>query len=302
VQVTHPAEINMTKYKQVAITKINGTLGGPFAAELKERLVESGRFALVDRARLDQIMRELKLSNDDLLAQTEKAAKLGNLLPATAIITGRTDGKYDEKITHINGTCYRDSNDKKGYPCRTYTRTGIYSTSGSIDVIDVSTSQILKSRQLGNRCENSSSATEAQPETIDSDALASTCINQNVTRFMKAISPWIETVQAPFRKDGELPDLESGVNKAKVGDMQGAADTFEAAAKSAERNPRVKPRTIAMAYWNLGLAYQYSDQFDKAITAFRKSCVLDPSDECMQEIKNCEKLRQEKRKLEEHNR
>jgi len=300
VQVTHPAEINMAKYKQVAITKIRN-LGEPFAADLKDRLVESGRFTLVDRARLDQIMRELKLSNDDLVAQSKKAAKLGNLLPATAIITGRTDGKYDEKVTYSNGTCYRDKNDKKGYPCRTYTRTGIYSTSGSIDVIDVSTSQILKSRQLGNRCENSNSATGGEPETIDKDALASTCINQNVTKFMKAISPWTETVQAPFRKDGELPELESGVNKAKIGDMQGAADTFAAAAKSAEMNPKVKPKTIAMAYWNMGLAYQYSDQFDKAITAFKKSCVLDPSDECTQEIKNCEKLRQEKRKLDEHN-
>jgi tetratricopeptide (TPR) repeat protein len=301
VQVTHPAEINMASYKQVAISRIDGTLGNAFEDDLKGRLVESGRFTLVDRARLDQIMRELNLSNNDLLAQSGKAAKLGKLLPATAIITGRTNGKYEEKMTYEDATCYRDSKDKKGYLCKTYTRTGTYLTDGSIDVIDVATAQILKSRSLGNRCENKISATEANPDIIDRNALASTCSHQNVTKFMKAISPWTEMVQAPFQKDGDLPSLEAGVNLAKIGDMQGAAGTFQAAAKSAEMNPKVSPKTIAKAYFNLGLANQYSDQYDKAMEAFKKSYTLDPSDATAKEIKNCEKLQGEKRKSDEHN-
>jgi tetratricopeptide (TPR) repeat protein len=301
VSVTHPAEINMTKYKQVAITRIDGNLGDSFEADLKNRLVESGRFTLVDRARLDQIMRELRLSNDDLLAQSNKAAKLGSLLPATAIITGRTNGQYKENVTYSDGTCYRDKNDKRGYPCRTYERKGTFETGGSIDVIDVATAQILKSKAQGNRCEASTSATGGHPENIDRSALAGTCLDKNVTKFMKAISPWTEIVQAPFQTDGDLPNLESGVNMAKIGDMQGAAETFQAAAKSAEMNPKVSPKTIAKAYWNMGLAYQYSHQFDKAMEAFKKSYTLDPTDACMKEIKHCEKLRQEAKKLAEHN-
>jgi tetratricopeptide (TPR) repeat protein len=118
---------------------------------------------------------------------------------------------------------------------------------------------------------------------------------------MKAITPWTEMVQAPFQTDGDLPSLEAGVNLAKIGDMQGAAETFQAAAKSAEMNPKVSPNTIAKAYSNLGLAYQYSDQYDKAMEAFKKSYTLDPSDATAKEIKNCENLRREKRKLDEHN-
>ncbi len=300
VQVTHPAEINMSKYKQVAISRIDGNLGNAFSDDLKGRLIESGRFTLVDRARLDQIMHELKLSSSDLV-QSDKAAKLGNLLPATAIISGRTDGKYEEKMTHFDGTCYRDKNDKRGYTCRTYTRTGTFLTGGSIDVIDVSTAQILKSKPLGNRCEDSNSETGGTPEGIDRNALAAKCNDQNVTKFMKAISPWKENVQAPFKKDGDLPILEVGVNQAKIGDMQAAAETFQGAAKSAEMNPKISPKTIAMAYWNLGLAYQYSDDFDKGIAAFKKSCVLDPSDDCARAINNCENHRREKRKLDEQN-
>lgn len=300
MQVTHPAEINMSRYKQVAISNIDGNLGNAFGDDLKGRLVESGRFALVDRARMDQIMRELHLSSSDLV-QSDKAAKLGNLLPATAIISGRVNGKYDEKMTHSDSTCYRDKKDKKGYRCRTNYRNGTFSTGGSIDVIDVSTAQIIKSKALGNRCEASTSATNETPDIIDRDSLIAKCNDENVTKFMKAISPWTEIVQAPFRKDGDLPSLEAGVNQAKIGDMQGAAETFRASAKSAEMNPKVSPKIIAMAYWNMGLAYQYSDDFDKGIAAFKKSCALDPSDECTQAIINCENRRKEKKKLDEQN-
>ena len=300
VKVTHPAEINMNKFKQVAITRIDGNLGNDFGDDLKERLIESGRFTLVDRTRLDQIMRELQLSGSDL-AQSDKAAKMGQLLPATAIISGSLNGQYKENITYEDGRRYRDKNDKVGYNVRTFTRTGTVDTGGSVDVVDVSTAQIVKSKSLKNRCQGSTSAEGGTPENIDRPLLNETCVKQNVTRFMKAISPWDEIVKAPFRTDGDLPTLEAGVNMAKIGDMQGAADTFQEAAKSAEMNPKVKPKTIAKAYFNMGLAYTYSAQHDKALEAFKKSYALDPSSDCANEIANCRKLSQEKKKLDEQN-
>lgn len=297
VTVTHPAEINMAKYKQVAISRIDGNIGNVFEDDLKGRLVERGEFTLVDRAKLDQIMRELHLSSSDLV-QGNKAAQLGKLLPATAIIAGRADGRYEEKMTTAEMTCYRK---KTKYPCRAYTRTGTYLTSGSIDVIDVATGQILKSKSLECRYQGSTSATEGQPEAIDASGLRSSCVDQNVTQFINAITRWTETVQAPFQTDGDLPKLEAGVNMAKIGDMQSAAATFRAAAREAEMAPNVGPKTIAKAYFNLGLAYQYSDEFGKAMEAFKKSYGLDPSDSTLKEIKQCEKLQREKRKLDEHN-
>jgi tetratricopeptide (TPR) repeat protein len=301
VKVTHPAEINMARYKQIAITDISGNLGNAFSDDLKERIIESNRFTLVDRTRLDRVMRELQLSGSDL-AQSDKAAKMGQLLPATAIISGNLNGQYKENMTYQDETRYRDKNDKRGYRVRIFTRTGTVDTSGSVDVIDVSTGQILKSKSLGNRCEDSNSAEGGTPENIDRPVLRGKCVHGNVTKFMKAISPWSEIVRAPFRTDGDLPTLEAGVNKAKIGDMQGAVDTFQEAAKSAEMNPKVKPKTIAKAYFNMGLAYQYSDQHDKALEAFNKSYTIDPSSDCAKEIANCKRLRHEKRKLDEQSR
>ena len=295
INVTHPAEINMSKYKQIAISTIDGNMSRIFIDDLKSRIIDSGRFTLVDRNRLDEIMHELRLSNSDL-AQSDKAAKLGNLLPATAIITGRIDGDYKEKTESSNATCYKD---KVKYSCTNYTRSGKFNTSGSMDVIDVSTGEIVKSKRLANSCENNTSATDETPPSIDRDELVGNCLNQGLNAFFKAISPWSELVNVPFRKDGDIPNLEFGINKAKIGDMDGAIATFQKAIKDSEMNPNVKPKVIANAYWDLGLALQYSDKFDRAAEAFKKSYILEPSDECMSELKHCEVLRSEKRKLDD---
>lgn len=297
MQVTHPAEINMAPYKQVAISDIKGNLGQSFAGGLKEGLVESGRFQVVDRQRLDQIMRELRLSSSDL-ADTSKAKKMGKLLPAAALIAGQTDGNYKESVVYQDETC--GSKDNK-YPCRRYIRNGTYRTSGSIDVIDVATGQIIKSKVQSNTCEGSTQAIDGTPVEIDRDALASKCLNQNLTVFTKAISPWTETVQVPFKTDKKMPELEAGVTKARLGDLKAAADTFLSAANNAAMNADIKPEAIAKAYWNLGLAYQYTNEFDKATEAFKKSYSLDPSSSCLVEIDNCKKLRIEKKKLAEQN-
>jgi tetratricopeptide (TPR) repeat protein len=296
MQVTHPAEINMSSYKQVAISDIHGNLGQSFAGGLKERLVESGRFQVVDRQRLDQIMGELRLSSSDL-ADSSKAKKMGKILPAAALITGHTDGNYDENIVYRDETCVDDKKNK--YPCRRYIRNGTYRTSGSIDVIDVATGQIMKSKVQGNKCEDSTQAINGTPVEIDRSSLASKCLTQNLVAFTKAISPWTETVQAPFKTDKSIPELETGVSKVRLGDLKAAVDTFHAAANSAEMNAAIKPKVIAKAYWNLGLAYQYSGEFDKATEAFKKAYSLDSSESCLAEIENCKKLRVEKKKLAE---
>lgn len=294
--VTHPAEINMTPYKQVAIGEIGGNMGQAFADSLKNKLVEGERFKVVDRNRMDQIFKELKLSQSDL-ADEKTRVKLGGLLSASAIITGRADGTYKENTTSKSGTCTRE---KREYSCTTYYRKGEYGSSGSIDVVDSQTGQIIRSKVLKAAWEATTSATDDTPEAIDKDSLYSSVLGKNVSEFMKAIMPWSETVMVPFAKDGKIPDLERGINQAKAGELQEAIKIFADAAKAAETNPQIKPDSIARAYWNLGLAYEYTFvEFDKAIEAFKKAYSLKPEQKYLTEKANVEKYKAEKKKLDE---
>lgn len=296
MSITHPAEINMTPYKQVAIADIDGNLGRAFTDGLKNRMVESaGKFQVVERARLDGIMKELNLSQSDLADET-KRAKLGKLLSASAMIQGHIDGKYDEGVSKEKATCGYKEN---AHPCTAYYRKGVFKTSGSVDVIDVQTGQIVKSKLLNNACEATTSAYDTLPDAVDKDALGSQCLSQNLEVFFKAISPWNEVVQVAFATDKAIPALETGVNQCKIGDFQEAIKTFTEAAQAAEKNPEIKPKSIANAYWNLALAYEYSDQYDQALENLKKAHSFNPSDKYLAERSNVEKRRAEKRKLAE---
>jgi len=297
VKVTHPAEINMTQYKQIAISDIKGNMGQEFSDGLKNRLIECGRFKVVDRNRMNQIMKELKLSQSDL-TDSGNTIKLGKLMSASALIAGHTEGKYNETRSRQKRKCYKD---KKEYSCTTYYRKGIFSTSGSIDVIDVQTGEIIRSKVLNARYKKSTGATDATPPSIDKGSLARSANSDNLEKFMKAITPWNEMVMVPFKTDGNISDLERGVNLAKIGELNEAIKIFQFAAKAAEGNAKIKPNSIAKAYWNLGLAYEYSYNYDNAVVAFKKAYVLNPKDEYSNEIKNAKKLKAEKKKLDEQN-
>lgn len=297
--IKHPAEINMSNYQQIAIGEIKGSHGRDFAGEIKNRLVESGRFKVVDRSRLDAVMKELNLSSSDL-TESKNRAKLGKLLNASALIAGYLDGKYKESTSSKKSTCYKTSGKKTvEYACTVYYRKGTYSTSGSVDVVDVQTGELLRSKSLSASYVRTTNATNARPEAIDKDSLYTACLQDGVKTFMKSINPWDETVMVPFKKDGDIPALERGINQAKMGEIEEAISIFAKAAQAAQSNAEIEGDSIAVAYWNLGLAYKYTWQLDKAIDAFKKAYSFDADDDYIREKKSAEKMKAEKRKLED---
>lgn len=297
VKVIRPAEINMSQYRQIAIGDIEGNMGGDFGYGLKNTLIQGGRFKIVDRSGLDQILKELTLSQSGL-ADEKNRVKPGKLMSASALITGRVEGRYSEELTRSESTCYNYKTEKRE-PCTYYYRRGRYSTRGGIDVIDVQTGEILRSKVLDAVYKDMNSATDALPAHIDRDSLRAKCLRDNIATFVRAISPWAETVMIPFVKDSAIPDLERGINQAKMGEIQEALKIFASSAWAAENNAKIKPEVIAKAYWDLGLAYEYTYEYDKAIEAFKKAYALAPRDRYIKEMSNAERLRIEKEKLDE---
>lgn len=297
IEVTHPAEIDMTRYKEVAILEIDGNMGRDFSDGLKNALVEGERFKVVDRNRMSQIMKELNISQSDL-ADEKKRLKLGKLMSASALISGHAEGDYKEQDTSMRMTCKYTNGQQ--YPCTMYGIKGVFKTGGSIDVIDVQTGQILRSKVIKASCEKKSQSyiADTPAPAIDSDALKTQCLNTNVNTFLKAISPWKEIVQVLFMNDEKIPDLDKGINQAKIGDLKEAINTFASAAKAAEGS-KIEAKSIAKAYWNMGLAYEYSWEFDKAKEMFKKALSLDPSasERISKEMSNCDRLKREREKL-----
>ena len=300
VTVLHPAEINMSAYKQIVLGDISGRRGQDLADELKEKLVDGNVFKIMDRSQLNQILSELKLSQSDI-ADPNSRAKIGKLLTGAALITGRgVRVKYSDKLTYRDSTCKRKVSKKKWveYACKRYTRICSADTSGSLDVVDVQTGRILKSRRLKGGCSDQTKATDARPGYLRTqDELEQCSISNDVYLFLKAISSWKERREVPFVVDKNIPMLAEGIRHAEMGDLGKAAKVFSSAVKSSETNPKIKPASIAKAYWNLGLSFAYTMKFNQAISAFKKAYVLKPKPAYLNEQQVVRQLKKNWKKL-----
>src|SRR5437879_4719251 len=56
VQRMKPAEVNLARYKTVAVAAISGPGGRAFADVLTQALFDSGRFQVVDRQNLERVL------------------------------------------------------------------------------------------------------------------------------------------------------------------------------------------------------------------------------------------------------
>src|SRR5262249_6000163 len=153
----------------------------------------------------------------------------------------------DKKVTHV-----------------VHTLTGRARVSASFKVVDVSTGALIVAKTYDESREDTNRATDRRPPAIDRDALYKMARHAIVKGFMHAIAPHKEYMDANFLTDGDLPQLEGGIGYAKRGDWKKAQDAFNGGIQDAERNPKINAKVLAKAYWNLGLAYEYAGDYDKA--------------------------------------
>jgi curli biogenesis system outer membrane secretion channel CsgG len=290
VPVTKPAEINMASYQSVGIGGMTGNANMAVADSLEEALVSSQRFTVVDRQHMSQLMKELKLSSTDL-ADPKSAAKLGKVVTAGALIFGdttdqfretpsKTEFKGDDKASH-------SINSIKG---EVYVR-------ATFKVVDVATGRLIVAKTYEEKRDDTNRAVDKRPDPIDRHALEQAARQAVVARFMKAIVPHQEYMEANFAKDGDIPQLEGGIGYAQRGDWKQAQEVFNTAVQDAEKNVKLKSAQVAKCYWNLGLSYEYAAEYDKANGMINKAYKLSNDVAMLNELDNVKRLQADAKRL-----
>ncbi len=296
VPVMRPAEINMAPYSSVGLGQFaysgNTNGAGAVGGLLEQELVNANRFQVVDRQRMDAVMHELRLSASDL-ADPSSAAKLGKQVTAGALIFGDVSENYQEQDTEEH------SQDKDNKPHTDFKRRGTANVRATFRVVDVASGRLLISKQYAEKREDSHSARDKKPEPIDREQLLIAGRAEVVSRFMKAIVPHQEFANANFQKDGDLPQLEGGIGWAERGEWKKAQETFNGAIADAEKNPKIKSETLAKAFFNLGLSYEYAGDYDKAQKMVEKAQQLSGNNDYLREIDNIRQLQADQKKLAE---
>lgn len=296
VPVMRPAEVNMAPYSSVGIgeVKFSGNTGGGQAVsgQLEQELVGTNRFTVVDRSRMDAVMRELRLSASDL-ADPKSAAKLGQQITAGALIFGDVNENYGEQASEEH------TKDKDNKPHTTFKLRGTANVRATFKVVDVSTGRMVISKQYAEKREDTNTGWDEKPRPIDRESLLTSARNEVVARFLKAIVPHQEYANANFQKDGDLPQLEGGIGWAERGEWKKAQDAFNGCIQDAEKNPKIKSDKLAKAYFDLGLSFEYNAEYDKARAMVEKAQQLSGNNDYLNELDSIKQLQLDAKKLAE---
>ena len=293
VPVMRPAEINMVAYQSVAVGDMRGGRGTAVMGDsLEEALLGTNRFQVLDRQHMSSIMRELSLSASDL-ADPSKAARLGRVMTAGALIYGDVDEQYREIPSEDR------IKNKDGSVVMLYRLRGELRTRATFKIVDVATGRLIIAKTYEEGRDDTNTGYGKRPEPIDRDGLERSARRSVLDRFMRAIVPHQEYVTASFQKDSDIPQLEGGIGWAERGEWKKAQATFSQAIADGQKNPKIKTEQIAKAYWNLGLAYEYAGEYDSATATVQKAYELSNDKDMLRELDNIRRLQDEAKRLSE---
>ena len=93
VPITRPADINLSKYKKIVVSRLDGNLGDQFGDLLTSKLFEANTYEVLDRENLDRVMTEHRFNLSGMV-DSSTAVKMGKFLGASALVSGNVNYKY----------------------------------------------------------------------------------------------------------------------------------------------------------------------------------------------------------------
>jgi tetratricopeptide (TPR) repeat protein len=285
-----PAEINLKDYRKIAIGDIvnqDGEQSGhtrDLAGEITSVLLASGQFEVLDRQHLARVLDEHSLSETGIIDEST-APEIGKIVGTAALVFGRiqTD-EYQENLEQ--GKPYKD---KEGRDHQINTRTGTYTVTANLQVIDIQTTQVLAAKSIKSRQVDSKIADMRDPASIDSNSLYSRCVKKISGKFVRMVAAYDIQVRAAFLTDKLLPEVEQATAYFRIGEW----DDGMVLLKGAVRKPGLPGEVQAKAYYNLGLAETYAGQFEEAIAHLKIALSLDPKSKRIQNAILSTKMEQE---------
>lgn len=289
VPVTRPAAVNLSGMNQIAVGHIEGPGGGVIADSLSEQLLETNYFKVMNPGGLGSVLQESNLELISLigLINPETAAQFRDLLGVDIIVTGEViDFDYTQSNTRSE---LKKGNDGKEH--RTFYKKGTGVVTTFFRITNLRDGNTVFSKTVSRSAKATTSAQDRWPGNPDKRALLNEAAQGAVASFVKEIAPYREVVTVRLAKnETELLEMENGINYAKAGQWEIAAEQFEAAVSKEPSNQG--------AWYNLGLAYEYTCQFNEAESAFKKATTIKPCKQCVYEINNVRRLAEERERLE----
>jgi curli biogenesis system outer membrane secretion channel CsgG len=290
IAVLRPAAVNLSGMKKIAVGHMKGRGGRHIEAILAEQLVQTNYFEVMNTGRLGRVLEDSNLDLINLVAMInpDTAAKFRESLGVDIIATGEvTSYRYVQSNT--KGDRRREKDNKEH---RNFCKKGRAFVTANFRITNLRDGSTLFLKTVSASAEGRTSAEDKWPVNPNKSALLQQASRQAVATFVREIAPHSEVVTVRFAKnETKLPEMQNGINYARAGQWGNAAEQFETAVRKEPYNQG--------AWYNLGLAYEYTCRFNEAESAFKKATEIQPCQQCIYEINNVRRLAGERNRLKE---
>lgn len=307
-----PASVNLKAkgVRSLAVSDFDGPDGsGKQVAELlTAKLVEGRFFQVVEREKLLALEKEHVLGMTGVVDE-KMAARVGKVLGVDALIVGtvlaysvkdepytrtvmqrRGTGTY-EKRCNEKGKCY-DAEITEEIPVQESHHIRKAMVAVSCRIIRAETGELLAGRQDAQSYTHDTGR-NLEPERGTDDVL-NLLAGRALETLASEIQPHTIQVEREFENGGWLfgdAEVKVGIDFVRANRPADAIERWEAVVQRDARN--------SSAYYNLGLAYELTGEFEKAQAAYQAAERIDPKPRYIQAVSQAKRSADMNRKLQE---
>lgn len=296
VSYLRPAALNLKGSQKIALGGITGKGAAALEPEIFQAIFETGRFSVLSSAQTRKLLQENSLveasfsSNyprNNLSALGDATLLLGEI---TAYDREQVIEEREERDYDLNGLL-------RVYHVRQ--RRVWVTIEAWFQLIDCQTGEVVALRLFRSKVEAKSDEARYLPRRVSSSPPAVPYLDERllfakareqiVNELMKLLVPYQDTADVYLYAERKIPALAQGVRFARMGDWVAAKEHFEEALAEHPESDK--------AMYNLGVAYEYLGEFNKAIPLFRKAYQKKPIAQYQRELVHCKRLREEQKRL-----
>lgn len=292
VEMTHPPGFPLTLERAAVVPR-----GGECSGELVDAVIslfsEQG-VELLDRENFEAILAEQDLGISGLVSP-ESAVEMGKLMGSAVLVMVNTQ-RCDEQERRSRESFKNIVTGQTGYKYIAKTEGFL---KGSVRVVDLATGQIFASRPVEGRSVLVNTSHEGYPEFPSTYDARDGALRKAVTDVHRMFFPWHERKELYFFNDDEC-GLRSAFKLMEIDDVDGAAEQ-SAVNLEACKAAAVKPKFLARAYYNLGMARLLQSRYDEALELLGEAYRRDGGDiiaESIGEARRAKQLSTEMARLE----
>lgn len=287
-EIEVPAKIEDFTYTKIAIGDIVGDRGSidrcskDVTDELTGALFETGKFEILDRQHIDQILKEHDL-NQGGFVDDATAAELGRFIGSAALIFGRVQSvEYKQELKTL-ASYFNVENCPKRYK---WVLT--YKLQVNIKVVDVQTSKILLSTTLETYRVKESSSSCSVPAQLDPSPVYDICIDDIGRQTKNLFVPLYYTQNIKLEGNKAFKDeLDKAVTMIKLGETKDGLEILN----NIVNMPGLKDNVKHKAFYNLGTVQYFMGDYSKSANNLKQAVLLDSQNEDYLEMYNAAKAK-----------